>query len=74
MCTVVRLMAIAIAGRGLSETPELHFELGRRAEARAVARRGRERLHEAARRMPVDERPPRHDIVHVGVAVDVFDV
>ena len=52
---------------------EVHFERARRAEARAIARGGGERLDEAARRMPVDERPPRHHVVDEHVAVDVLD-
>src|SRR5204862_4983050 len=43
----------------------------RRAEARAVACRAGERLDKAARRVPVNQRAPRHHVVDKGVAVDV---
>src|SRR5262249_28865611 len=52
---------------------EMRLELGRRAEARAARRRCREGLQEAPRRVAVDERPPRHHVVDVLVAVGVVD-
>ena len=50
------------------------FERARRAETGAAPRRRRERFHEPLRRVTVDERTPRHDVVDEPVAVDVLDV
>src|SRR5207237_4403374 len=50
---------------------ELDLERTRRAEARAVACRAGERLDKPARRVPVNQRAPRHHVVDKGVAVDV---
>ena len=55
------------------ELAELYFELGRCAEARALSRCGRERLDQAARRVPVNQRAPRHHVVDVRASVDVGD-
>ena len=52
---------------------EVDLERARRAEARAVARHRGQRLDQAARRVSMDERPPRHHVVDERVAVDVFD-
>jgi hypothetical protein len=52
---------------------ELDFERARRAVARAVLDGISERVHQAARRMAVDQRAPRHHVVDELVAVDVHE-
>ena len=49
------------------------LEIRRRAKAGAPRRRGGEGLQEPLRRVPVDQRSPRHHVVDVVVAVDVLD-
>jgi hypothetical protein len=52
---------------------ELVLERARGAEARAPTRGRGDRLQQARRSVPVDERPPRHHVVDEAVAVHVFE-
>ena len=52
---------------------ELVLERAGRTEARAETGRPGNRLDEAGRRVPVDERSPRHHVVDEAIAVDVLD-
>ena len=52
---------------------EVDFERTRRAVAGAGFGRGGHRLDEPARRVPVNQRPPRHHVIDERVAVDVFE-
>ena len=52
---------------------ELDFLRRRRAEAGAAAGRGSQCARQPGRRMSVNERTPRHDVVDVRAAVDVPD-
>ena len=56
-----------------TRSPSSILERARRAEARAAPAAPAIALHEACRRVAVDQRAPRHHVVDEAVAVDVLD-
>ena len=52
---------------------EFVLERARCAEAGTALRRRRDGPDESGRRVTVDERPPRHHVVDVALAIDVLD-
>ena len=53
---------------------ELDLQFGRRPETGSVLGHGGQNSEQPARCVAVDERPPRHDVVDVVIAVDILDI